>query len=151
MARILLAESVRSHLVTEAEVAAPAETGGILLGVHVRSGVWVTHAVHLPGASSHGRFQVPKGVTTSSVEHARDTIDPRLGYAGGWHSHPAGDGPSATDRSTMRVLSYWTRRPPRGGIVLLVRRTRLSFTVDGYRARFPVLHSTLVLITGELE
>lgn len=112
MAKILLAESVRSQLVTEAETAAPSETGGILLGVHARSGVWVTHAVHLQGTSSHGRFQVPEGVTTSSVEHARATIDPRLGYAGEWHSHPAGDGPSATDRSTMRALSYWTRSRP---------------------------------------
>lgn len=43
-------------------------------------------------------------------------------------------------------------QPPRGGIILLlVRRTRSSVAVDGYRARFPVLHGTPVLITDDLK
>ena len=101
----LMSENVSAALRRYARKADPDETGGILLGVRTNGRPWITGAVEI-ASRDRGRshYRLPAGATTPVVTRARQQ-DPRLGYLGEWHSHPADIGPSPTDRATMRRLA----------------------------------------------
>jgi hypothetical protein len=151
MRPVLITEDAVGDLRRMARDASPCETGGILVGVKARRSVWIVAAIELADDRSPGHYTVPKGVTRPAVVRARETIDPRVGYAGEWHSHTADVGPSATDRAAMRAISWFTPRPSPGGpCFLLVRPTPTGFDVDAYRARFFQLLPVQLLMTGPL-
>ncbi len=151
MRLVLITEAVVAELQDMAEAASPCETGGILVGVKARRTAWIVGAIELAEGRVPGHYTVPKGVTRPAVHRARETIDPRVGYAGEWHSHPGDFGPSASDRATMRALSWFVPRPPPGGpCFLLVRRAQEGWVVDGYRARFPQLLRVDLIPAGPL-
>lgn len=132
--------------------ALPCETGGILVGVKARRSVWIVGAVELDDERSAGHYTVPSGATKPSVRRARETIDPRVGYAGEWHSHTGDFGPSSTDRAAMRAISWFVPHPVLGGpCFLLVRNSIDGWSIDGFRARFPQLIPVALLLTGPLS
>ncbi len=145
---VLITERAAADLRRFARNADPNETGGILLGVRTAGRPWITLAIEIP-TPDRGRshYRLPAGTTTAAVRSARNE-DPRLGYLGEWHSHPADVGPSPTDRATMRRLAL---RSPRTGIVLIVIR----HSIDGHRLdvremTLPFLRSRRSVTTGDL-
>src|SRR5947207_515397 len=115
MRTVLITEAVVADLKEMAASALPCETGGILVGVKARRSVWIVEAVELAGERSPGHYTVPKGATVRAVQHARETIDPRIGYVGEWHSHTQDTAPGGTDRAAMRAIAWFVPRPPPGG------------------------------------
>jgi hypothetical protein len=151
MRPVLVTESVVRDLKRLATAAAPCETGGILVGVRTRRTVWIVGAIELATERSPEHYTVPRGATRPAVLRARETIDPRVGYAGEWHSYTDGAGPSSADRSVMRSIAWFVPHPAVGGpCLLLVRRTAAGFAVYGYRAQFPRLVHVPLLLTGSL-
>lgn len=150
-APLLIAEKVAADMKAMAGAALPCETGGILVGVKARRSVWIVGALELAGDRSPGHYTVPRGATQPAVRHARETIDPRVGYAGEWHSHAGDFGPSATDRSAMRAIWWFVPHPARGGpCFLLVRKSKDGWLIDGFRARLSQLLRVSLLFTGPL-
>ena len=147
---VLLAESAQHRLIQAAKRAHPHETGGILLGVNANGTPWITQVVEIP-SDDRGRshYRLPGGQTQAAVRAARED-DPRLGYLGEWHSHPADVGPSPTDRATMRRLTYLLQ--PRFGPVLIVaRRTSGGYNLDVRQIMFPRLCVRGLTPTGDLN
>jgi hypothetical protein len=139
---VLIAEHVADEMKQMAAAALPFETGGILVGVKARRSIWVVGAIELADERSSGHYTVPRGATKPAVRSARDTIDPRVGYAGEWHTNTADFGPRATDRASMRAISWFVPHPGPGvPCFLLVRNSPDGWSIHGYRARFPQLFS----------
>ena len=98
---------------TLAARAAPFEIGGIMIGAVTDDGVWVADFVAVLGRTQHhARFLIPAGATHRIVVDAR-AQDPRLGYLGDWHTHPANVGPSGVDFATLRDLAVGPFGPRR--------------------------------------
>lgn len=103
--RLRFSESAIEGLIDACRQAVPFETGGLLLGVQTRDGLWITHAIEIPVETrSQRRYVIPHGSTTPIVDRFR-TLDPRLGYIGDWHSHPANVGASSLDLRTLAKLA----------------------------------------------
>ena len=80
---------------------------------------------------SRGRsqFVIPAGVTPAVVEMARQ-IDNRLGYVGDWHSHPADQAASPTDRRTLAKSARRRRKDPQPVVLVVVRAAQDGWTVE---------------------
>lgn len=148
---VLIAEQVVKDMEMMSAAALPCETGGILVGVKARRGIWIAGAVELADERSPGYYTVPKGATKPAVRHAQETIDPRVGYAGEWHSHTGDFGPSSRDRAAMRTITWFTPQPPPGGhCFLLVRKSTNGWYIDAFQTRFMRLRAVPLLTTGPL-
>ena len=116
---VVLSGTVEQELAEVAEVAAPKETGGVLLGWHQDGAVIVRHALEVadPRATRSRWTRGPRR-TQRVVERAlRELEHPLLGYVGDWHSHPAHCGPSGTDQNSIAQTSLQYELP----VVLMVR------------------------------
>jgi integrative and conjugative element protein (TIGR02256 family) len=146
--RVLLAESAAAELRRRARESHPTETGGILLGVSTDGQPWITTIVEIPSPDrGRSHYRLPAGTTRAAVAVAREA-DPRLGYLGEWHSHPADVGPSSTDRNTMRRLALC--RPRTGLVLIVVRRGTDGYWLDVREMLLPSLHPRHVTLTGSL-
>jgi proteasome lid subunit RPN8/RPN11 len=116
---LVLSESAETAMVVAAARAHPNETGGILVGVHLDGEPWVTRAIEI-ATDDRGRrhYKIPSGATQPAVRAAR-RVDPRLGYLGDWHSHPADIGPSPTDLATLAVFSIKHPRTPNPTLIVV--------------------------------
>jgi hypothetical protein len=88
----------------------------------------VTHAVEVRSRKSGpGYYELPAGARERVVKRLRRD-DPRLGYLGDWHSHPADLDPSRTDADSMASASVTgdCRRP----LLLVVRRAADGYEID---------------------
>lgn len=146
---IKLAESAHAAMVSAAQAALPTETGGVLLGVLADGDPWVTRAVELLSTDSGpSHFRIAAGRTRAAVREARKS-EPRLGYLGEWHSHPADIGPSTTDRSTMRRLA--ARATKVAPILVVVRATTAGWSLDAHQASVGRVTSRALIYTGDLQ
>ena len=108
-------------IATASAAAAPAETGGILLGWWDGGLVVIRHAMEVPDADAtttgwtrnEQRAQIV--LAAALAEHAH----PWLGYVGDWHTHPAPCGPSRQDERSIRRASRGYAMP----LLLLVYRS----------------------------
>lgn len=105
-----LARQVLSALVEEASRAAPAETGGVLLGYRAApDGEPVaTHAVGPGPGAIHERHRFVPDHEYQLAEIARlyEESGRRLDYLGDWHTHPGGAAYlSQSDRATLRRIA----------------------------------------------
>lgn len=148
---VRMVESVADQLRAWSDASTPIETGGILVGLLADDGPWVTHAFQIETAErSSVRFELPAGVTQDLVRSAR-TVDPRLGYVGDWHSHPADVGPSSTDMRSLSGLARGARRfgdrPP---VMIVVRRRKDEWAFDARHVRRSLLalRRTTIVLTG---
>jgi hypothetical protein len=123
---VLVSEGVLEQLTAWAEAAAPHETGGILLGMLAGDRRWITGARQIaPSNAKRNRYRLPAGVTNGLVLEAR-RADPRVGYLGDWHSHPADSGASGIDLGTFRRLLYLALTHAETAPVLAVVRREAS-------------------------
>lgn len=146
---LVLSESAQAAMFTAATTAFPNETGGILVGVHVDGHPWVTRAIEIATAD-RGRhhYKIPAGATQPAVRAAR-TADPRLGYLGDWHSHPADVGPSPTDLATLALFSVRHPRSPNPTLVI-VRNAGDGHVIDPRRIVAITPRACEVRLTGDL-
>jgi proteasome lid subunit RPN8/RPN11 len=147
--QIKFSESAVATIQAAARKSHPLETGGILLGVHIGGEPWVTKAVEV-ATDQRGRthFVIPAN-TVPALVLAAQREDPRLGYLGDWHSHPADVGASVTDRATMARLFRMLRslHPP---ILVIARPRAEKHTLDVAQTGLCGLRSCDVLLTGDL-
>jgi len=92
----------------------PKELGGVLVGWWEGHDTVVVHDFlivpdHSAGWNHYDR--VHKLADDLLVTYIRDAGDPRLGYVGEWHSHPAPQPPSATDRSALSSIARQSQSP----------------------------------------
>lgn len=88
----------------------PNETGGVLIGAHdtLRRVLYLVDALPSPPDSEEWPTLYVRGSRglTRQIEEVEETTDGQLGYAGEWHSHPRGRGPSPSgdDRKVFAWL-----------------------------------------------
>lgn len=147
---LLLSESAQASMTAAAAKAHPNETGGILIGVHNDGGhPWVTRAIEIAtNDRGHHHYKIPSGATQPSVHAARRT-DPRLGYLGDWHSHPADIGPSPTDLATLALYSIKHPRTPNPTLIV-VRNTPDGRALDARRIVTVTPRPCELHLTGDL-
>jgi hypothetical protein len=110
---VYVTEDAVAGVRARAAEAAPFEIGGIIVGAITDDGVWITDFVAIPGQMRHhARFLIPAGATYRIIDATREA-DPRLGYLGDWHTHPAHAGPSRVDFATLRDLAVGPFGPRR--------------------------------------
>ena len=84
------------------------ETGGILLGWRHSTGVYVCDVVEIPDRrASRTQYLRQHHLASESLDRFLDTRPARspVGYVGEWHTHPAPQGPSRSDRRQLKQLS----------------------------------------------
>lgn len=147
---LLLSESAQASMIAAAARAHPNETGGILIGVHTNGGhPWVTRSIEIDTDDrGHHHYKIPSGATQLSVHAARRT-DPRLGYLGDWHSHPADVGPSGTDLATLALYSIKHPRTPNPTLIV-VRNTKDGRALDVRRIVTVTPRPCDLHLTGDL-
>ena len=150
MLRVRLSEGAEAELIRAAEDASPVEAGGLLLGVRVADEPWIVGVVRVSGPASSASYEIPQGATSVAMAAARET-DPRLGYLGDWHSHPADVDPSRQDFRTLRGLSLGARQGHR--LMAVVRRRRTGWRVEVWwrRTLFLGSHRCDIIRTGPLD
>ncbi len=125
---IEVAVTANADLRTAARAALPNETGGILLGWRIASGLHVAQAAEVrdPDATTHGyqrNFAAAQELLRASI--ANQPSDSVLGYVGEWHSHSA---PVAASTADLRWIRHLAR--DLGGPIALVVA---SLTADSWR------------------
>ena len=91
-----------------ASLQAGRETGGILLGWRHSTGIYVCDAIEVPDRrASRDQYMRRHSLASESLNRFLDTLTARspVGYVGEWHTHPAPQGPSRTDRKQLKSIS----------------------------------------------
>jgi proteasome lid subunit RPN8/RPN11 len=151
--RIWVSERAREDMINAAAAAHPRETGGVLVGVALARGraggrPWVTHAVEVPSPKSGPvYYELPAGARQRTVLRLRRG-DPRLGYLGDWHSHPADIDPSRTDASSVAsaAASGDLPRP----LLFVVRSVDDGYQIDARQWTGSKLRRLQIRSTGPL-
>lgn len=150
--RVWLAEEAAATIARAAAAAHPHETGGVLVGVHTHgSRPWVTDAVELRSAKATGTFyEVPAGARRKAVARLRRR-DPRIGYLGEWHVHPADAAPSLVDTETIARLASDRDAGCDRPLLLVARRTSTGYVLDARQLSHRTLRELQIIATGSLE
>jgi proteasome lid subunit RPN8/RPN11 len=148
--RVWLSEEAEAIITDSGRAAHPRETGGVLIGVLAGSRPWVTDAVHVPSRHSTGNtYEIPAGARRRAVEKARQK-DPRVGYLGDWHSHPADVGPSQCDQTTMASIAADARAGCSRPLLLVLRRAQAEYAIDARQWTGGALRVLRVVRAGAL-
>ena len=104
--------------------AAPHELGGIMVGWwEGDSTAVVGDLLHVPdhssGRSHYERRHSPAQEVLDDYRRTQD--DQRRGYIGEWHSHPAPQPPSSTDRGALSAIVRQSRKPVALVVLALTR------------------------------
>ncbi len=87
----------------------PNETGGVLIGAHdtQRRVLYLVDALPSPPDSEEWPTLYVRGSwgLTRRIEEVEEITDGQLGYAGEWHSHPPGRGPSPS-KDDQKVFAW---------------------------------------------
>lgn len=110
----------------------PHELGGIMVGWWEGGIAAVVKALipvpdHTAGWSYYERRHVPAQKALDEYLRSRDDL--RCGYVGEWHSHPAPQPPSLTDRSSLRSIVRQNRVPV--ALVVLALTSEGGVTAHG--------------------
>lgn len=149
---VFIAEPVADNMRAWAEASRPLETGGVLVGVLRDGAPWVTSAVLVKYARRSGTsFEIPRGATPVAVEMAQQH-DPRVGFLGFWHSHPANAPASPTDKATLRRAGRRRSRPKDvPAVMVVVRDSGSEWCLDVLRDRGAGPAPAAVTYTGPLS
>lgn len=114
---------------------APNETGGMLIG-------WVAGAIlHIveatpPGPHAEHRpavFTRDGPFSQAQLDACVSASDGLHDYVGEWHSHPYPMGPSSKDVASMRRISERATYQCPHPVMLLCRRSRDGWRIDGFQ------------------
>jgi proteasome lid subunit RPN8/RPN11 len=148
--RMWLSEKAEWQMVEAASAIHPRETGGVLVGVLVGGRPWVAEAVHIPSQhSTHTTYELPTGARRRAVEHSRSR-DPRVGYLGDWHSHPADVEPSRTDSGSMALVAVDSDAGCDRPVLLVLRRRDEGYALDARQWTGASLRRLRVVLAGPL-
>jgi hypothetical protein len=150
--RVWIAEEAAATIALAAAAAHPDETGGVLVGVHTHgSRPWVTRAVELRSPKATGTFyEVPPGARRKAIARLR-RHDPRLGYLGEWHVHPADAAPSPVDTETLTRLASDPDAGCDRPLLLVARRTPTGYVLDARQLSLRALRELRIIATGPIE
>jgi Prokaryotic homologs of the JAB domain len=150
--RVWIAEDAAAAIGRAARSAHPRETGGVLAGVLTHgSRPWVTHAVELRSAKATGSsYELPAGARRKAIARLRRD-DPRLGYVGEWHVHPADVEPSTVDNATIRRLAADPDSGCTRPLLLVARRTPSGYVLDARQLTGGKLREQRIIATGSLK
>lgn len=138
--QVRVAEQVLAVTESSAFEASPNELGGILVGWWDGDSTAVVQELlpvpdHQAGRAQYERRHSPAQEVLE--EYLRTHDDPRCGYIGEWHSHPAPQPPSSIDRAALSGIV----RQVRGPVALVVLSLTLERGVDVHaligRPRWP--------------
>lgn len=92
----------------------PNELGGILIGWWEGRDIAIVQDLllvpdHEAGRSQYARRHAPAREILD--DYVRSGDDPRLGYVGEWHSHPAPQPPSSIDRAELAAIVRQAHSP----------------------------------------
>lgn len=148
--RIWLSEPAREQILAAAHEHHPNEIGGVLIGVETQRRPWVTQAVAVPSRrATPVYYEIRAGARRRAVRRSRRD-DPRLGYLGDWHSHPADIGPSGKDRETMADLAADRDSGCPRPVLLLARRRGEGYRLDARQQVGSKLRESRLIIAGPL-
>jgi hypothetical protein len=120
----------------------------VLAGVVAGGRPWITHVRTVrPRRDMFSFYELPGGERERAVRSLR-RLDPRLGYLGDWHSHPADVGPSPTDRESMRTIGRSGDLPR--PLLVVVRRSETIYTLDARQWTGRALRPLRVVAAGDL-
>ena len=123
-----------AQLINLAEIAAPFETGGILLGYRLGRTIAVVGVAEvLDPAASTAAYTLRTIEAQTVLDDARRHFPPEspVGYVGDWHTHPGRALPSHVDRRSVATLGSHYRKPMVG---LVAVRNRSGWTPHGQLA-----------------
>jgi hypothetical protein len=111
--RVRLAADVAATLRHCAQQAAHHERGGLLLGWWANGDIVVRRAVEVsdPTATSTTWTRHQHAAQQTLDQSRAEPGDPRIGYVGDWHTHPARIGISPTDEAALRRASRQYAEP----------------------------------------
>ena len=123
--KVWLSEAAADEITTASMTGHPLETGGVLIGVYTEGKrPWIIRAMTVRSDNAgRAHFELPAGARPACIDTARK-VDPRLGYLGDWHSHPADVGASETDLATMRNVALDRKAAISRPLLLIARRSR---------------------------
>jgi proteasome lid subunit RPN8/RPN11 len=148
--RAWLTESARDVMINAARAAHPKETGGVLLGVLTHGRPWITTAVEVPDADATGVYYELEGGAAPAIVDAMTLLDPRLGYLGEWHSHPADVGPSELDAQSVRAIADDASAGCAHPVLLIARRRGSGYGLDTRQLQRRRLRSLHLIDAGPL-
>lgn len=126
---IRIRDAARARVHQAAELAAPHETGGLLLGWWEKDSIVIEHVVVVDDSNATAHSWVRRETEAqAALDRVRGTDrSTPLGYVGDWHCHPADLGASATDVMSLKAASTQYQSP----LVLIVRKPndKLEFHV----------------------
>lgn len=148
--RIWLSEPAHEQILAAAHEHHPDEIGGVLIGVENGRRPWVTRAVTVPSRrATPVYYEIPAGARQRVVRRSRRD-DPRVGYLGDWHSHPADIGPSDKDRETMAELAAARDSGSPRPVLLLARRRGGEYWLDPRQQVGSKLRELRLIMAGPL-
>lgn len=105
--RVRIAANAADTLRRHAQQGRPRERGGLLLGWWSDGDIVIRHAVEVldPTATSTTWTRHQPAAQQALDETRAQYADPRIGYVGDWHTHPASIGISSTDETAVRRAS----------------------------------------------
>jgi len=107
---IVVAEAVLASMTDAGLAALPLETGGVLAGFRAGDQIFVTRAFTLTDAASTRRSYIRREAGAQTwLTDVLAAGPPVVGYVGEWHTHPADEPPSPTDRSSLRDAARASR------------------------------------------
>lgn len=127
--RVRAAAATKLHNI--AQQAMPQETGGLLLGWWDGNDIIIEDCTEVIDDHATGnswvRHEQPAQKSLDAI--LTDSKMSPIGYVGEWHSHPAVQGASATDLSSLRQSSALYEKP----LVMIVRLPNESFDLHAAR------------------
>lgn len=123
--RVWLAERAYDKLIAAASHDLPNEAGGILVGWHQGTGIFVSDILTVADSAA-GRYHFVRNHDTAEAvlsTYLDQEPDSAVGYVGEWHSHPILQPPSSIDYNSIRGVAEQMNRP----VVMFV----VAFDRDG--------------------
>ena len=148
--RLWLTESARNAITAAAATAHPNETGGVLLGVLTRDRPWITTAVEVSHAGATGTYYELAGGAAPAIVDTMTLLDPRLGYLGEWHSHPADVGPSPLDAQSMSDIAADHTAGCEHPVLIIARRRGSGYELDARQLQRRRLRPLRLIDAGPL-
>ena len=135
LVRIVVSADAYAFARRNADEHVPNETGGVVIG-HAHGSTLVVTRLTGPGPNALHRpdwFVRDGTYAQAMLDAAVAETDGRDNYLGEWHSHPIPQGPSPQDWASMHRISLNGDYDAPHPLLILLRRYRRDWRLEGYR------------------